>query len=205
MNIAVIGCGKTGARVASRLDELGFDVSVVDFNKNAFKLLADDFSGICVHGKEFDIEVLRNAGCDNADIGVVTTDSDNINITVARILEIEFGVKYVYVRLLDPSRESVFRKFGLSTVCPTRLESEIFLDLITDSVNEIDSINIADSNISFYMEKCERRYIGQSVKRVLCKKGEMLFAVKRRDGSLLFANEGDFRLLEGDRIIFAKQ
>ena len=36
MNILIVGCGKTGARLANELDDYGFDVSVVDADAHAF-------------------------------------------------------------------------------------------------------------------------------------------------------------------------
>ena len=142
MNITIIGCGKTGSRLANALDERGYDVSVVDNDETKFSFLSDDFSGLAVCGDETDIDVLRNAGCDNANMAFVVTGKDNVNVMVAQTLQVEFGLEEVYLRVLDPSREAVFRKFGLKTVCPTRLESDIYFNLATQDSDEIDSISI---------------------------------------------------------------
>ena len=66
MNILIIGCGKTGARLANELDDYGFDVSVVDADAHAFLRLKPSFSGLSVCGEVTDTDVLKNAGADNA-------------------------------------------------------------------------------------------------------------------------------------------
>jgi len=112
MNIIIIGCGKTGSRLANALDERGYDVAVVDNDEEKFSMLSDDFSGLEVCGNETDIDVLQNAGCDNANMAFVVTGKDTVNVMVAQTLKVEFGLENVYLRVLDPSREAVFRKFG---------------------------------------------------------------------------------------------
>ena len=48
MNVLIIGCGKTGARLATQLDEYGYDVAVVDADERAFQSLGERFSGLPV-------------------------------------------------------------------------------------------------------------------------------------------------------------
>ncbi len=203
MNIIIVGCGKTGSRLASKLDELGFDISVVDSDVKKFEFLSDSFSGLCVCGKETDIDVLKNAGCDNADIAVVATHSDNINIMAAQIFETEFGIDEIYVRLLDPSREAVFKKFGLHTVCATRLESDIFLNLITKTADDIQSVTVGDVSVHFTEKKAEKRDVGKALHEIVCRQNESVFAVKKENGSVFLRGQYDGMLCEGDVIVYA--
>ncbi len=203
MNIIIIGCGETGSRLAQNLDRLGYDVAIVEQDKERFELLGSDFSGLCVHGTAIDVDVLRNAGCDNADIAIVVTNNDNVNVMAARILDVEFGIKDVYVRLLDTSRESVFRKFGLKTVCATRLECDALLSLVTESAQEIKPIDISGTALHFNMEKAEKKDEGKALSDIRCKSGEMPFALKRKDGTVHLANEHGLKIMQGDMIVYA--
>lgn len=203
MNIVIIGCGKTGARLASKLDEIGYDVSIIDKDKNRFELLSDDFSGLCVCGEESDVEVLKNAGSDNADAAVVVTESDNLNVMIARILEIEFSLSDIYVRLLDPSRQAVFQKFGLNTVCPTKLETEILFSLVTKDTDSVGTLQIGDTPVRFKYTLCEKRQAGKKASEIKSKSREMLFAVEKKDGSIHLAAEAELQTSEGDRLIWA--
>ena len=204
MNIIIIGCGKTGSRLANALDERGYDVSVVENDKTKFSLLSEDFSGLEVCGDETDIDVLRNAGCDNANMAFVVTAKDNVNVMVAQTLQVDFGLEEVYLRVLDPSREAVFRKFGLKTVCPTRLESDIYFNLATREADEIDSISIGGNSVNFVMRKAEKREVGRLVDEIPGLENKMLFAVKKKNtGELVLCSNELTSIDDGDMLVFA--
>lgn len=204
MNIIIVGCGNTGSRLANTLDENGYDVAVIDINKNSFELLSEDFSGLCICGTATDVETLKNAGCDNADMAVVVTDSDNVNIMVAKVLDFEFSIDNTFVRVSDPSREAVFRKLGLKTVSPTRIESNIFLSLLTDDSDGEQSISLNQSTIRFVTVKAEKKHKDMLPSEIPCKSGEMLFAIRKKDGSVHFTNETHLYIDQGDKLIYAK-
>ncbi len=204
MNVIIIGCGKTGSRLANALDERGYDVAVVDNDESKLQLLSDDFSGLAVCGDETDIDVLQNAGCDNAELAFVVTGKDNVNVMVAQTLKVEFGLDEVYIRVLDPSREAVFRKFGLRTVCPTRLESDILFNLATRESDDIDSISVGGNSVRFVMKKAEKREIGKTADEFLTRDDRMLFAVrKKKTGELLLSSSEAFSVDEGDMLVYA--
>ena len=203
MNVLIIGCGKTGSRLANSLDEYGYDVSVVDADEAAFSSLSKDFSGLAVCGEVTDIDVLKNAGCENAEMAIVVTDSDNINVMVAQVLETNFNLKNSYIRILDPAREKVFRKFGLRTICPTRVEADILFNLITEEAEEIDSISIDGTSVHFQMKKATKREIGKEPSEIITKPTEMLLAVRKKSGQLIMANNENLTIEDSDMIIYA--
>ncbi len=203
MNIIIVGCGETGCRLAAQLDELGHDVSVIDINSDKFESLPDDFGGLCVRGSGTEDHVLRRAGCENADAAAVLTSDDNVNIMSAEILGKLYGIESVYVRLLDSSREAVFSRFGLNTVCSTRMEADAFLSLLLDESGGVQPLDISGVSMRLVSVKAERKHSDKSPSELFCKDGEMLFAVKRRDGSFHLANEEGLTLREGDKLIYA--
>lgn len=204
MNILIIGCGKTGARLANELDDYGFDISVVDSDANAFTRLKADFSGFSVCGEVTDIDVLKNAGAENAETAIVVTPLDNVNVMVAQTLAVEFAIENTYVRILDPSREAVFRKFGLRTICPTRVEADIIFDLITEDAEELNSVNIGGTSIRFFMEKADKKEIGRELSEIVTKRTEMLFALRRKSGLLILADQETTVIEEGDMLVYAR-
>ena len=66
-----------------------------------------------------DTDVLREAGIEDADAVVVSTDGDNTNIVIGQVAQKRFGIQCVVVRMLDPARAEFYRERGLRTVCPT--------------------------------------------------------------------------------------
>lgn len=203
MNVIIIGCGKTGARLAKSLDDRGYDVSILDNDAAKLEMLEEGFSGLITQGMMIDVDVLKNAGCDNADVAVVVTNSDNVNVMVARILDVEFGIKDIYVRILDVSRDAVFRRFGINTVCSTKIETDIFFNLIAQQSEEVDSITLGRSSVSFSMDKHDKHDVGRRLQDIFSKPGEMPFALKRKNGDIHLANEPGLVIEDGDRVLFA--
>jgi trk system potassium uptake protein TrkA len=119
MQAIVIGCGRVGSNVALQLHGSGWDVTVVDENEDALGRLGEGWDGNFVVGHGMDLQLLRDAGIEEADAVVVTTDGDNTNLVIAQAAQKLFEVPTVVVRVLDPARAQFYATKGLRIVCPT--------------------------------------------------------------------------------------
>lgn len=119
MKVVIMGCGRVGSRLATRLDREGHTVNVVDTDQGSFSRLPEDFGGATVLGTGIDEDVLRSAGIEDADAFVAVTEGDNRNIMAAQVAREVFGVPEVVTRIYDPAREEIYRGLGLDTICPT--------------------------------------------------------------------------------------
>ena len=119
MKVIVIGCGRVGSSVALELRNAGWDVAVIDEREEALGRLGDDWTGGFFVGHGMDLHLLREAGIEDADAVVVTTDGDNSNIVIGQMAQKQFAVPSVVVRVLDPARAEFYSSRGLNVVCPT--------------------------------------------------------------------------------------
>src|ERR1044072_7304526 len=119
MKAIVVGCGRVGSAVAKKLTKVGSDVTAVDENEEALARLGEHWTGGFVVGHGMDVNVLRQAGIEEADAVVVATNGDNTNIVVGQVAQKMFGIDCVVVRILDPARAEFSAPRGLRTVCPT--------------------------------------------------------------------------------------
>jgi trk system potassium uptake protein TrkA len=115
----VIGSGRVGSAVALQLLGSGWDVTVLDENEDALGRLGESWTGGFVVGHGMDLRLLREAGIEDADAVVVTTDGDNTNLVIAQAAQKMFEVPTVIVRVLDPARAQFYATRGLRIVCPT--------------------------------------------------------------------------------------
>lgn len=140
----IIGCGRLGANLANELSNLGENVLILDENKDSFRKLASNFGGLSVIGNGTDLDKLNEIKLGDASTVIAVTDDDNINIMAAQIAKEVFNVKKVIARLYDPESEMVYKKLGISTICPYVL-----------SVNEIDKLllNMKESEVSIVNEE----------------------------------------------------
>jgi trk system potassium uptake protein TrkA len=130
MNALVIGCGRVGSSVALQLDEEGWDVTVVDESEEALSRLGDHWPGTFLVGHGMDVDLLREAGIEEADAVVVATDGDNTNIVIGQVAQKRFDIQCVVVRVLDPARARFYAERGLRTVCPTSVAIGTLMDAV---------------------------------------------------------------------------
>jgi trk system potassium uptake protein TrkA len=130
VKVIVVGCGRVGSAVALELRNAGWDVSVVDEREEALVRLGDDWTGEFLVGHGMDLPLLREAGIEDADAVVVTTDGDNSNIVIGQMAQKQFDVRLVVVRILDPARADFFKTRGLNVVCPTQSAIETLTNAV---------------------------------------------------------------------------
>ena len=136
MKVIVVGCGRVGSAVALELRQAGWDVCVIDEREDALGRLGDDWPGEFYVGHGMDLHLLREAGIEDADAAVVTTDGDNTNIVIGQVAQKLFDVPSVVVRVLDPARAEFYTSRGLNVVCPTSHA----IKLLTDAVRASEGV-----------------------------------------------------------------
>ncbi len=125
MRYLIVGCGRVGSTLAKRLAREGHEVTVVDESSSAFRRVGRDFPGKLVLGTGIDVDVLSRAGAETADGFAAVTQGDNRNIMAALIAQQHFKIPRVVARIYDPERSSMYRDFGISTVCPTTVGARL--------------------------------------------------------------------------------
>ena len=83
-------------------------------------------------GHGMDVDVLREAGIEDADAVVVATNGDNTNLVVGQVAQKQFDIQTTIVRVLDPARAKVYASLGLRTISPTSTA----IDFLTEAVRK---------------------------------------------------------------------
>lgn len=127
MHVIIAGCGRVGSELASNLERLGHDVTVVDKEKSAFDRLKSGFHGKTVVGYGFDRSILEIAGIKEAAAFAAVTNGDNSNIVSARVAKEHFRVPHVVARIYDPRRAQIYQRLGIQTVATVRWTTDQML------------------------------------------------------------------------------
>lgn len=130
MNALIIGCGRVGSSIALQLQREGWDVTVVDENEDALARLGEHWPGAFIVGQGIDVDVLRDAGIEEADAVVAATDGDNSNILIGQVAQKRFDIACVVVRILDPARADFYSARGLRVVCPTKTAIDTLMEAV---------------------------------------------------------------------------
>ncbi len=132
MRIVIAGCGRVGANVAKMLVDAGHDVTVVDRREEALDTLGRTFNGTRVVGEAYDVDTLREAGIELADVFLAVTDSDNANLMASEVAKVVFGVPRSIARLYDPAREETYHALDIHHVTGTKLVANVLYEQIMD-------------------------------------------------------------------------
>ena len=112
MKAIVVGGGLVGSTLAEKLARDGNDVIVVEQNRELIADLNERLDIQTIHGNGATIPVLMQAGIENADLLLATTNSDEANMVVALVGSVIFKVPRVAARLRDPEHEEGFRRIA---------------------------------------------------------------------------------------------
>jgi trk system potassium uptake protein TrkA len=133
MFVLVVGAGRVGSNVARRALAQGHTVSVLDEDPLSHERLDSGMDGTWEEGggrftvgHAMEIDALLEAGVEEADVFIASTDGDNTNLVIAQVAQRRFRVPKVLCRVMDPARASWYREQGLQTVCPTQQAIELF-------------------------------------------------------------------------------
>jgi trk/ktr system potassium uptake protein len=131
--ILIVGAGRVGSSVAKSALSAGHEVSVVDEDPLSHERLADtdggsweDSGGRFTVGTGLELDALIEAGIEEADVFIASTDGDNTNLVIAQIAQKRYEVDRVIARVMDPARAAWYAEQGLHTISPTQHAIEMF-------------------------------------------------------------------------------
>lgn len=131
MRVIILGCGRVGSTLAKIMANEEHDVTVIDQTSDSFRRLGAKFKGTRLVGQGTDLDVLRRAGIEGAEVFVSVTQGDNTNIMAAQIAKEVFNVPKVMTRIYDPIRAEAYQEMGIRTICTTTIAAGLMRDLAT--------------------------------------------------------------------------
>ena len=118
--IIILGAGRFGTHLASRLSEYGCEVVVADRNADRVKELSEDGFHICEMDVE-DEDALKELGVTEADAVVVSIGENMQGSILATLALKQLGAKKIIARALDAKHAQVLEKLGADlVVLPSR-------------------------------------------------------------------------------------
>ena len=113
MKVVIFGCGRSGSMLALQLASRGHKVTVIEKNPESLERLGKDYPVRIVLGNGLDLDTLEKAGVDSCNAFFAMTRGDNTNLMAAQIVQHNYGVERVAVKVSDPVRAEAYRKLGL--------------------------------------------------------------------------------------------
>jgi len=118
MNIIIAGDGKMGSTLAKQLASEGYDLTIIDSDRDTLDSSLERYDAMVVHGNCAAMSILKQAGVENADLLIAVTGEDEVNLLCCSIAHGINSSLHTIARVRNPEYTDQifeFRKlFGLS-------------------------------------------------------------------------------------------
>lgn len=212
MRVIVCGAGRVGLSIASYLSYQDNHVTVIDRDVNLIRRITDtyDINGTVGHASQPD--VLKKAGCENADIILAVTDSDEVNMVACQVAHSVFGVSKKIARIRqreyrDPAWSNLFSRNHMPIDVIISPEEEIAAGILSrmSVPGTTNDITLADHKIHVFGIICaeDSPIEGNSMKSIdySLRNVDYRILVVFRDGETIIPND-DYIARRGDEIYF---
>ena len=111
MDIIIVGCGKVGQEITSRLSGDGNNITVIDIDESKSHETAEKYDVIAITGNGATHAVQQEAGIKNANLLIAVTGSDELNLlccliakkagncqTIARVRNPDYSLEAPYLK-----------------------------------------------------------------------------------------------------------
>lgn len=201
MKTIIVGGGKIGYYLFKTLKERGYRVTLIERDKETCMKIAEDFNADVIWGDGTNLEVLKDAGIEEAEIIAAVTGTDEENLVICQIAKLSFNSKRTIARVNNPKNMIMFKNLGIdNTVCST----EVIANLIEYAFDQEDyriistlergSMVLAELSIKENNIWCNKR-----VKDLALPK-ECVF-VSLLHGENVIYPRGDTQILTNDKVI----
>ncbi len=200
MKVLIIGCGRIGAELARSLRLAGHSVAVIDNDPQSLESLGPAFNGHTFLGVGFEREVLLKAGIERVDALAAVTPNDEMNLTIGRLARQTFQVPRVAVRVYDPRKAEIYRRYGLLTISAVTIGANRLMELLTvPRLDVVTSLGLGEVNLIDV--EVRPLLAGKKVSSLAIAGEVQVVAINRGGRTFLPTSETIFE--EGDRIYLA--
>jgi len=196
MRMLLIGGGKVGSFLASRLVSAGHFVALVEENQDRVQAVADDVNAVVIHGDGTNVGVLEAAGVDDADWLLAVTGLDEVNF-VACQLGLSLGVQHVLARLNTPWNRATFEALNIPVVGITDLMVQVISQEVALSQLERIAV-IGRGQLSLCEYEIPKGFSPTALRDLELPAPSLIAAIVRADEVIV--PEAGTRIRPGDRI-----
>ena len=201
MKTIIIGGGKIGYNLFKTLRERDYEVTLIERDKDTCLNIAEEFNADIICGDGTNLEVLKDAGIENADIIAAVTGTDEENLVICQIAKLSFNTQKTIARVNNPKNMVMFKNLGIdNTVCST----QVIASLIENSFNKEDYQIISTfergSMILVELTIRENHLWGNKPVRDLTLPNECVLVSVLRGDNVIYPR-GDTLILVGDKVV----
>ncbi len=194
--IIIVGGGKVGSSIAKRLLEKRKNVLIIEKDAKECDMLKYECLAEIYCMDALNIELWRKIKPTGKDKILVVTNSDDVNIRVANILQDNFGVYKIFARDNNPQNREIYKQNGITPLIYT----EALVKIIENAIESPATFELISGSEKIISEKTVNRLSGKTIKQSSLQSVLEIILIKRED-KWLHPSE-DFVLKKNDVIVF---
>lgn len=203
MKVLVVGAGRVGTAVATRLTDAGHTVAALDVDDHAVARLRARLPHVHAEvGDGTDPHDLQRAGARGVDALAALTGNDERNLLAAGLARFDLGVPRTIVRIVDPAHAWLHtRELGVDVALDQAdlLSSLVVEELALDEVAILTRLRRGQLELISRQVGAGSAAVGLPLREVGLPPGSLLVAVLRDDGPIV--PRGDLVLRPDDEVI----
>jgi len=201
MKAIVVGGGKVGYYLLKTLREKRYDVTLIEKNRELCNKIAEELGGHIICGDGSDIEVLKDADIEEAEVVAAVTGKDEENLVVCQMAKVNFNVGKTIARINNPKNRAIFKALGVdNTVCST----EVIANLIEGEFDseELRIVQTLDKGEMILLEvpiNKKSAWKNKIIRLLELPRDSVIVSIIRKD-HVVFPR-GDIEIKEGDKVL----
>ena len=207
MKIVIIGLGTIGRNILKNLSGEGHNITLIDENKAKIEALTERYDVFGVVGNGACIDIQKEAGMAEADLAIVLTNSDEMNV-FACLTAKKIGAKNTIARVRNTDyREQIMDMkddLGIAMIVNPEQEmaNEIFNVINLPSVAQIE--RFAKGRVFLVEVVAEKgcALVGETLISLGKKLNTKVLICAVQRGDEVIIPSGNFKIEEGDKIHF---
>lgn len=200
VEVIIIGGGRVGIHLIDKLKRrTGYNVTLIDNHKEITETVTKKYDDIrIIKGDATNKKVLKRAGIETADILVIATSNDEINLLIGVTAQ-KYNLKKVIARTTNPDHIKIFKKLGLNEVVSPELAacSDIEKLIISPNVAEISISGKGDCEL-IDVEVKSGKIVGKRIGDISPSKN-FIVVMYHKDNNVLIA-QNDIVLEKNDKV-----
>ena len=201
MKTIIVGGGKVGYNLLKTLKDRDNEVTLIERDKETCIKIAEDFNTDVICGDGTNLEVLKDAGIEDAEIIAAVTGADEENLVICQIAKLSYATKKTIARVNNPKNITMFKKLGIdNTVCST----EVIANLIEYAFEKedyriISTMERGSMVITELFIKDNNPWCSKMVKELILPKECVLVSILRTE--TVIYPRGDTQILPNDKVV----
>jgi len=202
MESIIIGGGKIGYNLLKTLKERKYQVTLVERNRDTCAKIADELDADVICGDGTDLDVLNDAGINNAEVVAAVTGTDEENMVICQIAKLSFNVKKTIARVNNPKNIAMFKALGIDRiVCSTEVIADMIgYELDKDDYRIIQTLQRGQMVLVETTIDKKNPWYNCSIKDLNLPSECVIISVLH--GEEIIYPRGDTQILENDKVLF---